>query len=653
MLKKTVILIFLAGVFGCSLKAQKEDYIWFFGDSLFLDFNHEPPLLSQTAKAYTHIASGSICDKEGNLLFLCTEQSIIEVGNDTVPGAEAVGVPPGACAYNFDGIMILPVYDTDQHIIFTNSRVYDVSPTQVDMDLSYHVVERNDSSAKFSLTLTNILLEDSLNDGLAAIRHANGQSWWLILHKADSKLFVTYLIDGINFTGPYYQEIGSTVITKSAEVASAIGTISASNDGKRVVLINGEGTLNVFSFDRCSGLFSDWKDASSSINAYYSGAEFSPDGNLLYTVETDVSSFPDTRALLHQYDLNASSFSGSKSLLWSSDSSDYYVKGQFINIELAPDNRLYFTHYNGAPISGTYSMGYIENPDSFNCKVFPESIDLSTYNCYSGLPHYPNYSLGPLTYQQAEAGPDQQICLGDSSLIGISDTSGGKMEWSWWPATGLSDPNAARPLASPSTTTTYYLTATDTTVSAACATTLDSVTVTVLGPYGTHTANAGLDSTICAEESLTLGSSDGSGGSLSYEWTPTTGLSNPNVAMPQATPQSSATYILTVTDPSIHPVCGATVSDTVVITIDPCDFIARFYPNPTDGNSTLFIDGLENGEVLNFELWNMLGQRVIEGWEFGEGTHEVLLDKIESGMYFYRVWREKEIILEDKVILQK
>ena len=123
--------------------------------------------------------------------------------------------------------------------------------------------------------------------------------------------------------------------------------------------------------------------------------------------------------------------------------------------------------------------------------------------------------------------------------------------------------------------------------------------------------------------------------------------------MPLATPKSSTTYMLTVTDPSIHPVCGATVSDTVVITIDPCEFIVRFYPNPTDGNSTLFIDGLENGEVLTFELWNMLGQQVIEGWQFGNGSHEILLNKIESGMYFYRVWQGKEVVLEDKVIVQK
>ena len=125
---------------------------------------------------------------------------------------------------------------------------------------------------------------------------------------------------------------------------------------------------------------------------------------------------------------------------------------------------------------------------------------------------------------------------------------------------------------------------------------------------------------------------------------------------PVANPQSTTEYTLIITDPAVHPNCDRTSSDKVTVTIDPCiepPFEVKFYPNPTDGNSTLFISGLNEGETLTFELWNMLGQRVIEGWNFGAGTHNILLNKIESGMYFYRVWRGDQVVVKEKVLVQK
>ncbi|HKK43810.1 MAG TPA: hypothetical protein VJ963_15445, partial [Bacteroidales bacterium] len=70
----------------------------------------------------------------------------------------------------------------------------------------------------------------------------------------------------------------------------------------------------------------------------------------------------------------------------------------------------------------------------------------------------------------ANAGPDVSICKGSSVTL---NGSGGDT-YSWSPATGLSNPNIQDPLASPSVTTTYTLTATR----GSCIST-DQVTVTV------------------------------------------------------------------------------------------------------------------------------------------------------------------------------
>ncbi|MCL4706969.1 hypothetical protein KJ068_17510 [bacterium] len=64
----------------------------------------------------------------------------------------------------------------------------------------------------------------------------------------------------------------------------------------------------------------------------------------------------------------------------------------------------------------------------------------------------------------ADAGPDRTIIVGGSATIGGSPSAIGgipPLTYEWSPTTGLSDPNAANPLTSPITSTTYTLTVSD------------------------------------------------------------------------------------------------------------------------------------------------------------------------------------------------
>ena len=76
----------------------------------------------------------------------------------------------------------------------------------------------------------------------------------------------------------------------------------------------------------------------------------------------------------------------------------------------------------------------------------------------------------------------------------------------------------------------------------------------------TPAANAGNDIAICAGSSVQL---QGSGGTT-YLWSPATGLSNPNIANPIATPLVTTAYILMVTNGGT---CNA--KDTILITVNP------------------------------------------------------------------------------------
>ena len=159
----------------------------------------------------------------------------------------------------------------------------------------------------------------------------------------------------------------------------------------------------------------------------------------------------------------------------------------------------------------------------------------------------------------AEAGPSKTIAAGGQAALQGS-VSGGlpPYTYSWSPSTGLNDPNIAEPTASPTDTIAYTLTVTDDLGQ----TDTDTVTVTVASGV---VAEAGSDTTIASGESTAL-QGWGSGGlpPYSYAWSPSTGLNNPSIAQPTASPTSTIAYTLTVSDD-----LGQTDSDTVTVTVLP------------------------------------------------------------------------------------
>jgi photosystem II stability/assembly factor-like uncharacterized protein len=129
--------------------------------------------------------------------------------------------------------------------------------------------------------------------------------------------------------------------------------------------------------------------------------------------------------------------------------------------------------------------------------------------------------------------------------------------YSWSPSNGLSSTNIANPVANPTATTTYIITAT---TGNGCIA-IDSVTVTV-NPL----TIIGTDSTTICGDSTTLNTTTNYTGTglLTYSWLPSTGLNNPNIANPIATINSNQTYTVTITTPN-----GCSATDNVNVSIIP------------------------------------------------------------------------------------
>jgi gliding motility-associated-like protein len=148
--------------------------------------------------------------------------------------------------------------------------------------------------------------------------------------------------------------------------------------------------------------------------------------------------------------------------------------------------------------------------------------------------------------------PDTTYCAGDGVQL-YATTNG--LQFSWTPNLSLNNPNIINPIANPSSTTTYQLTA----KVGKCSSTDDVRIIPV--PY--PSANAGPDVSICYNSSVQLNASVVAS---SYFWRPQGSLSNPNILNPIAHPASTTKYILTVTDVLGCPKPGY---DTIVVTVLP------------------------------------------------------------------------------------
>lgn len=158
-----------------------------------------------------------------------------------------------------------------------------------------------------------------------------------------------------------------------------------------------------------------------------------------------------------------------------------------------------------------------------------------------------------VNFVSLQARGDTTICAGDS--VSLTATGNG-LQYSWTPATTISNPAMANTMARPNATTTYQVTA----FIGGCVPATDNVLVTLV-PY--PVANAGPDTAVCFNTPAQINASIVGN---SFTWSPVASLNDPNSLSPIAKPKSTTGYILTVRDIIGCPKPGR---DTVIVTVLP------------------------------------------------------------------------------------
>lgn len=157
---------------------------------------------------------------------------------------------------------------------------------------------------------------------------------------------------------------------------------------------------------------------------------------------------------------------------------------------------------------------------------------------------------------------DATICEGSSVQLNFVSNA---TVYAWAPAAGLSDAAVPNPVASPTSTTQYIVSAT-----------LDRCNITDTVMVFVNPAplpDAGTDAEICYGQTYRL---QGSGG-LQYAWTPAATLDNPALASPVSSARQTTTYTLSIL--SDNNGCPSLVTDDMVLTVTPP---VKVYTYPAD-----------------------------------------------------------------------
>ncbi|MBS1627888.1 MAG: gliding motility-associated C-terminal domain-containing protein [Bacteroidetes bacterium] len=234
-------------------------------------------------------------------------------------------------------------------------------------------------------------------------------------------------------------------------------------------------------------------------------------------------------------------------------------------------------------------------------------------------------------YPSVMATKDTTLCFGsrvqlNATIIGSS--------FNWKPSGTLLNANSLNPIAGPNKTTQYIITVTDT---IGCPKSVsDTVTVKIIPLI---TVNAGNDTSIVINQPLQLHATVTDTTGMSFIWSPSTGLDNPNISHPIAilnTTTDSIRYIVKVTLDS----AGCYGMDDIWVKVfktDPDIFVPSAFTPNNDGLNDILKPIPVGIVTLNyFKIYNRWGQLLYITSEIGQGWDGNVGGIVQpSGTYIY------------------
>ncbi|MBL0310148.1 MAG: T9SS type A sorting domain-containing protein [Bacteroidetes bacterium] len=402
--------------------AQKHDYIWLSGydayphpvynelDSFYwattvLNFNHEPVSVNIDSVSMSFDRTNtSYADNDGALLFYTNGIFIANALNDTIENSDSLNA--GWFQYIWDPTVQNMGYRNEQGILafqdlvnpnnyylihsFNDKVLFPAGVYTRNILVTYLDMTANNGHGKV-LYKNQEILNNNLGSALAATRHGNGEYWWILVQKRNSNCYYRILIDE---RGPHIYS--DSICLGSVVNDNDYGAACFSPDGSKYVYMSYYTGINIYDFDRCSGLLSNPVNISLPVLVdsgwAVRGVAISPNSHYLYASLTKH---------LYQFDLWDADIASSIDTIGVYDG--YHLprfnvlQSLFHAAQIAPDGKIYISCGNSMQF---YHV--INDPDrkGDSCHFVQRGLTLPSQSL--GVPSFPNYRLGKLAGSECD-----------------------------------------------------------------------------------------------------------------------------------------------------------------------------------------------------------------------------------------------------------
>jgi gliding motility-associated-like protein len=363
--------------FSFSVFGQTPADWWYFGDSAGVHFTPTGPVAVTDGKLVTTEGCASISSNTGDLLFYTDGTSVYNAQHQIMPnGTGLLGNSSST-----QSAIIVPYPGTlDKYFIITvpvpsfGGGGFGMSYSVVDMALEAGLGDV-DTLQK------NIPIASNVGENVCAVRHANGQSFWIVSHKLSSDTVVAFEFDASGFNP-------TPSVSLTGDVIDAwVGSIKASPSGNYIGFASQNnvtnGRITLMSFDNQTGLVDTalfWSSAEV-VGPY--GIEFSGDSKILYVSD----GWAGQNRSIVQYDID--NFD-----LATITASEYLIADSiaFGQLQMGPDQKIYLT--SATTFFGTGSVDSflhrINDPEvlGIGCNFEQDAVFLNGRTANLGLPPF-------------------------------------------------------------------------------------------------------------------------------------------------------------------------------------------------------------------------------------------------------------------------
>lgn len=348
------------------LVSQKEANIWYFGENAGLDFSSGIPVAITNSAMNKDEGCASISDSAGNLLFYTSGLSVWNKNHQLMANGNGLA---GHNSSTQSALIVPKPGNNSIYYIFTTDAFFYAN------GLKYSIVDMSMNSGLGAVTQKNIALISPVTEKLTAVKHSNGNDFWMIAHYNNNS-FAAYPITSSGVGTPVITAIGSQHVGGGSQgTLNAIGYMKTSPSGSKLALtIMYSGIVELFDFNTTTGVVSNAVTLNNpTYNSPY-GIEFSPSEQILYfTADT----------ALYQADIssgNAATIQNSVQQVGAATLFMSYLGA----LQLGPDQRIYCVDYFHNYVS------VINFPDALGteCQFVHDGVSLNNKHCYAGLPNF-------------------------------------------------------------------------------------------------------------------------------------------------------------------------------------------------------------------------------------------------------------------------